>query len=454
MRFALLFWDERMVRALGWSLLHFLWQGAVVAALLAVALRVLRGHSARVRYALGCGALALMMLLPLVTFAYLVLSPGEGAGGRVNVAGRSMMMVASGGGWDGAAGTWAGGLVLALDRALPWMLAAWGMGVLVFLGRLNVGMMAARRITRMASGTVSAELQRAFVQMKARLGIAKPVVLMHSMRVQVPTVIGWLRPAVLIPVECLTGLSGVQIEAILAHELAHIRRHDYLVSLMQSVVEAVLFYQPAVWWVSRQVRIEREVCCDDVAVGVSGDSLAYAKALSLLEERRSNYPALTVGADGGSLVMRIKRLLGYEEVPAFSQAAGLTLLVVMAIGVVLGAGTLARAQASADRKMAEQRAAEEAKVPLLYRKWLDEDVRWIITTEEIKQFSALSSDEERNEFIRQFWQRRGELAGGGDGNAYRKEYYRRVAYANQHFAQGTAGWKTDKGRDLHSLWTA
>ncbi len=145
-----------------------------------------------------------------------------------------------------------------------------------------------------------------------RLGIHRAVRLMQSTLVEVPTVIGWLRPVVLIPVSCLTGLSTAQVEAIFCHELAHVRRHDYLVSVIQSVVEALLFYHPAVWWVSKQLRRERECCCDELAVGHGGDVLAYARALSYLEERRASFPEFALGANGGVLSMRIKRLLGYQ----------------------------------------------------------------------------------------------------------------------------------------------
>jgi TonB family protein len=167
---------------------------------------------------------------------------------------------------------------------------------------------------------------------------------MHSALVQVPTVIGWLRPVVLIPASCLTGLSTMQIEAILAHELAHIRRHDYLVSVLQSVIETLLFYHPAVWWVSRQVRRERECCCDEMAVAVGGDRLAYARALSALEERRSYSPEFVLGANGGVLTMRIKRLLGCKESSAASQLVSIALLAALVLAAGAVAGKLAHAQ--------------------------------------------------------------------------------------------------------------
>jgi GWxTD domain-containing protein len=218
------------------------------------------------------------------------------------------------------------------------------------------------------------------------------------------------------------------------------------VNVLQSFVEAVLFYHPAVWWVSKQVRKEREDCCDDLAVKASGDSLAYAKALSLLEEHRSSYPAVNLGANGGALVMRIKRLLGYEEALAFSQLAGMTLLALMVVAVALGIGTLARAQASADKQTSAGQEKALQSIPVLYRKWVDEDVRWIITSEETEQFMKLSSDDQRNKFIQQFWERRNLEAAGNGENAYRAEYYRRLAYANEHFAGDVAGWKSDRGR--------
>jgi len=434
------------VRALGWSLLHFVWQGMIVAALLAVGLKLMRGRSAQARYGLACGALALIAILPVATFAYLVVTAHGARNAITDFAGQRMTVMIASGGLGGGADSWVGLVTALLNRALPWILASWMLGVLLFLGRLNVGLMVARRMKLLATHAVSAELQRVFAQLKMRLGIARPVRLAHSALVQVPTVIGWLRPVVLIPVGCLTGLSPVQIEAIFAHELAHIRRHDYLVSVLQSLVEAVLFYHPAVWWVSKQVRREREDCCDDLAVSVSGDSLAYAKALSLLEEHRSTYPAVSLGANGGALMMRIKRLLGYEETPAFSQLAAMMLVAVMVAGIALSVVTLARAQSSADKKVAEQQSAEEASVPPMYRKWLDEDVLWIITPEERAKYLKLANDEERNEFIKQFWERRDAQAPGGGKADFRAEYYGRIAYANEHFAGADPGWKTDRGR--------
>ena len=131
----------------------------------------------------------------------------------------------------------------------------------------------------------------------------------NSAVAQTPAVIGWIRPVVLLPASALSGLEPGQIEALLAHELAHIRRHDYLVNLLQTAVETLLFYHPAVWWVGRQMRAERENCCDDLAVAVCGDALVYARALTELEQIRIAAPRLAMAANDGSLLNRVRRLL-------------------------------------------------------------------------------------------------------------------------------------------------
>ena len=121
------------------------------------------------------------------------------------------------------------------------------------------------------------EWQEALTKLGAQIPLSRPMPLLVSALVQVPTVVGWLRPVVLVPVGALGGLPAEYLEALLMHELAHIR-HDYLVNMLQSVAEALLFYHPAVWWVSGQIRAERELCCGDVAVSVSGNALTYARA--------------------------------------------------------------------------------------------------------------------------------------------------------------------------------
>jgi len=171
----------------------------------------------------------------------------------------------------------------------------------------------ARRMRTQRVRPAPPEWQATLDRIGARIGLFRPVRLLVSAFVEVPTVVGWLRPVVLAPVAALAGLPPEHVEALLAHELAHIRRHDYLVNILQSIAEALLFYHPAVWWVSGHIRAERELCCDDVAVAVSGDVLTYASALAVLESNRPAHANPALAANGGSLADRIGRLLGQSR---------------------------------------------------------------------------------------------------------------------------------------------
>jgi hypothetical protein len=151
-------------------------------------------------------------------------------------------------------------------------------------------------------------LERA-AEIARKLSVSGPVKVLESSLVSVPTAVGWLRPAILLPASAFTGLTPQQLEAVLAHELAHVRRHDYLVNVLQTGVETLLFYHPAVWWVSRQIRAEREHVCDDMAVRVTGDAMTYARALTRIERLRTTAPRLAMAADGGSLRFRVSRLV-------------------------------------------------------------------------------------------------------------------------------------------------
>ncbi|MFT4558635.1 MAG: hypothetical protein ACI92S_004016, partial [Planctomycetaceae bacterium] len=143
-----------------------------------------------------------------------------------------------------------------------------------------------------------------------RLSVSRPVRLAQSALVEVPTVIGVLRPLILLPATAMTGLSTEQLDAILAHEIAHIRRHDYFINLIQTVIETLLFYHPAVWWLSGRILQERENCCDDIASNVCENPIRYAESLVRMEELRAPAGGLAMAATGGSLALRIRRLLG------------------------------------------------------------------------------------------------------------------------------------------------
>jgi GWxTD domain-containing protein len=238
----------------------------------------------------------------------------------------------------------------------------------------------------------------------------------------------------------LAGLPAAHIEAILVHELAHIRRCDYLVNVLQRFVEGLFFYHPAVWWMARVIRAERENCCDDVVVATCGNAHEYAVALAALEQNRWSGRETAVAATGGSLMKRIRRLL----YPARPNGAWTPLFAALTL-IVAAAVTLAAWQAVPPPRSpaAAQAGVDPAASP--YVKWLNQDVVYIIANRERAAFLSLTTDDERKMFIEQFWQRRNPAPGAPE-NAFKEEHYRRIAYANKHFAAaGNDGWRTDRG---------
>jgi beta-lactamase regulating signal transducer with metallopeptidase domain len=330
-----------LAHAIGWALVHLLWQGVLVAAILAAALALMQRRSANARYLAACGALILLLALGAVT-AYSVYEPAlpDVAPAVVSLDGLKPVLQGAQAGITesvtASPATWRETLSSAAAFAnayLPQFVMAWMLGVLLLSVRLTFGWVRAHRIATRNASDASGEWQRIARRLAQALRIRGAIRLLESAAVEVPTVIGWLRPVVLLPVATLSGLSAEQMEMVLAHELAHIRRHDFFVNLLQAVVETLLFYHPAVWWISGRIRVEREHCCDDVAVAVCGNPLLYARALTRLEELRVDPAQAFVAANGGSLIMRIRRLCGAraEATNGPSRwAAGAALLTVLA----------------------------------------------------------------------------------------------------------------------------
>jgi beta-lactamase regulating signal transducer with metallopeptidase domain len=315
-----------LAQAIGWALVHLVWQGAAVAGILAAVLALLQRRSAHVRYLVSCAAMLVLLVLAAIT-AYRAYD----GGGSADTATLSAPATVAAGALDGS-GAAAPATILARTRAwLPQIVLFWLAGVAALSVRLAGGWLRARRLARRNASPAADEWQHTVARLARALGIDRTIELLHSAAVDVPTVLGWLRPVILLPMT-LSGLSPEQIEMILAHELAHIRRHDFLVNLMQSVVETLLFYHPAVWWISARIRVEREHCCDDAAVAVGGNALQYARALTRLEELRATAPQLVLGANGGSLLERIRRVAGIrgEGMPS-RWLAGAALLTVVAV---------------------------------------------------------------------------------------------------------------------------
>ena len=192
------------------------------------------------------------------------------------------------------------------------------------------------RSRRRQSFVVSERILEVCYTLQDRLGISRAIDYCECKWLQAPAVIGWFRPVVFLPARALTGLSEDQLKAVIAHELAHIQRLDPFVNVFQVCVETLLFYHPAVWWLNKRIRVEREHCCDEVAVAISGDAVEYARALTVMAEWRSA-PALAMAANRSPLTDRIIRILGLKTLSAGMRSIGLTGSVLcLAVALVTG----------------------------------------------------------------------------------------------------------------------
>jgi bla regulator protein BlaR1 len=303
---------------LGLTLVHFLWQGLLLAALLHTVLPLCR--SAITRHNCALLTLVLMALAPVATF----LSLHSANAGAMTLAHNVAPMT----------------LFSAPNAAshMDWLVLLWLGGVMALSIRAIGGWTLANALARQGTISPSPALLQRCHNLQHRLSVTAPVRFLLSYRITAPVVIGLVKPVILIPVSALMGLSPQQLDALILHELAHIRRRDTVINILLATVETILFYHPAVWWVSRQVRVERENCCDDHAVSACGDVGLYVEALTSLENQKAY--GLALAANGGSLKSRVARLL---DVPvqssrfSLSGVTGLALLGLVAASVAIAA---------------------------------------------------------------------------------------------------------------------
>ncbi len=305
-----------VMRPLGWALLHFLWQGTALAAVAAVTMGLCR--KASVRYTVGVATLALMLAAPVATFLtypqtdsavppttpVLTAAPSHPPKPGQDLASPSPASVPDIFSW--------------LD-VFPWLVEAWLVGVVFFSIRCAGGMLQLERMRRRQALVVNARLLEISLALQRRLRLTRIVRYCECTWLDAPAVMGWFRPIVFLPATALTGLSEDQLQAVIAHELAHIKRLDAFVNVFQIAAETILFYHPAVWWLNRRIRAERENSCDDEAIALCGNAVEYARALTVMEEWRSA-PPLAMAANHGPLAVRVARLLGLS--PAHSSVLG------------------------------------------------------------------------------------------------------------------------------------
>lgn len=315
-----------LVNVIGWALLHFVWQGSLIAIVLAVLLTLLKNASAQTRYALACSALLLCFAKPLgyifQHFSFALIVPADTA--RLSM--------------DATTGIFqAAGVAQILQNNLPVLVTLWGGCVLFLALRLMCGLAWVSRKGR--TGDVNQHWQGKLNELAGRMDLTMVIGLRLRSDIASPLTAGYWKPVVLLPAALLTNMPVAMLEALLAHELAHIKRHDYLINVLQTCIEMLLFYHPAVWWISRQIRQEREHIADDLAARTLGEPRRLALALQRLELIQSSTPQLAQAAQGGNLMSRIKRLVK-PEVQAVNWKSAVALLTIATACTSLAAHAL------------------------------------------------------------------------------------------------------------------
>jgi beta-lactamase regulating signal transducer with metallopeptidase domain len=329
------------VVALGWTLLHFCWQGTAVAVVFGAVDRITSHASSKIRYSIALAALLLMPAIVLGTFALEIQAihvaapthlPGDAAAViSTTPSGIQPLLhelpLASN---LEEPTNW---LALRTDRMLPWVDAIWFLGVLFLALRSLGGWWHLGQVRRHARRMIPQEIERAFLQLCEQIEVGRKVVLRASDEVISPMAMGVWRATVILPISAVLSLPRAELEAVIAHELGHVRRWDYLWNLVQTAIESLLFFHPAVWWISRTVRDRREICCDEIAVRSCSDAAIYARALLRLEEQRTVKLrlAMALGGCGGSLLGRVRKILGEDMAMEGRMTSGVS---VAAIGAL------------------------------------------------------------------------------------------------------------------------
>ncbi len=397
------------IEPLGWMLVHSVWLIALIVGVATIAFVGLRRCSANARYVTGCAALWLSLVALPSSFAWVMVTHEVVPEKSLDNAQSGWHALTIGKGVDDEAGsrdqdvaelmrvrnewpspsdrslttsatdphTSSGVEIVAASTPSVWrrvesqlrphlakLVAVWLGGVVLLSLRPLIGWRASRRLRRVGLSDVPNSVTKTLTELSARLGVRRAIQIFKSSLVQIPCVIGAVKPIILLPASAITGLSAEQLEAVLAHELAHIRRHDYLVNVLQTLVETICFYHPAVWWLSRQIRVEREHCCDDVVLTLLNDRAEYCRALVAIEELRGRSTLLALGATDGSLLARVRRIVGVAPDGAAARLSdrwpvAFVGLVTLGIVLTITLGTLTASRAENEKPAADERVTNE-----------------------------------------------------------------------------------------------
>jgi beta-lactamase regulating signal transducer with metallopeptidase domain/beta-lactamase class D len=326
-----------LVHQIGWSLIHSLWQDALIGLVLAAIFKLLSGAKPQSRYFIACVALAAMIILPVIT-TYVLRNRQTGprdivvvddsppimsvdanvqnnrliGNGRINSTQQTN--------WISRTITETRNTSQGVEKFLPWLILLWLVGVGIYAFRLGGGLFGAANLRQLPARVSNPKLNDLVNELASRLSIKRNIKICESFLISVPMTVGWIYPLILIPPSSLLGLTPFQLQTIIIHELIHIKRYDFPINVLQSVTETLLFYHPAVFWTSRKIREEREYVCDSLTLALCNDSVGYARALTKVARFQRQAEQLAVAAtDGGELKHRIYRLLSNSPKPGFNK---------------------------------------------------------------------------------------------------------------------------------------
>ncbi|CAG5011574.1 hypothetical protein DYBT9275_04977 [Dyadobacter sp. CECT 9275] len=314
MKFIFEFLSSPAATAFGWMLVHSLWQASLLSVIAFALFHILRNRSAAQRYNTGITLLAVQIVTSIATFCYYLNLVSQSAVQHYYVPAASN--VTANAYWQPTNQQipMATRILFWLNNHIQELVICWLIGAALLMLRFAGGWIYTERLKYTSRIVMDQQWRARFGVLTAKLNITKSIEFRESARIASPIVIGVLQPAVLIPLGLLTGFSVSQIEAILTHELAHIRRNDYLVNLLQSVAEVIFFFHPAIWWLSEKIRTERENCCDDIALSVCGDKMSLVNALvKVAEWQTSGTLAMAFASRKPLLLQRIRRVLGVSS---------------------------------------------------------------------------------------------------------------------------------------------
>ena len=417
---------SHLFQTLGLTVLHMLWIGALIGGVAFVWLRSNQAADPRARYAGAVGGLMALLVGTGLTFAFLasmsptpIVFPVDAAGPsttddlQLSVETASLQRNFDRG-------------TTGLGRATTSMIAwGWITGIALMSVRLFRQWIRVRRLRVVGIAEPSADWALMFDTLKSKIGIDSQISMLVSHTIDSPMVVGWLRPLVLVPASAFTSLTPDQLQTVLAHELQHIARRDHLVNMLQAFIEVLLFFHPVTWWLSRQIRVERENCCDDGALLVTGAPRTFAEALLVLESLRSNknHSPQLLTATGGSLMHRVSRLFGTNQ-PQPLNAGWRTLsacTLLAAAGLAFTTAAINPAAVAQDRRGTNAQTADldELKAQIEARaKAMGEDLWRQVAAGEISEADAKARFEEGE---RRMWMRyraaEEKAVGGGSSKA-------------------------------------